>query len=243
VNGIRHGQRVFVQGQTLKGKTTFTKRLVLEELQPVRVICFDVKDELDFPGVEKCYTPAELAANMHGKIVHFVPSSFEREVLEEACQIVWETPGPYVWWITEAAEITQPGYCPAGLRFGYTQGGRWKKTMIAEAQRCSETHPVLRSQADHFVLFVPPPIELDLKTLAGHIGVDWRTLERELLELQAQEGDFSHLWYLKDGNEIRRMAPIPLEGGDTRPQLAPATAEDEEAQQSASWQAEASAEG
>lgn len=204
---IRLSDRVFIIGQTGKGKTTLARYLV-EGLQPVRVIVFDPKAELSFPGVHPCGTPAELGVCLRDPLVHYIPASFERDQLEEACQLVKETPGPWVWWVDEASEITGPGYCPAGLRLAVTQGRRDRKMVIALTQRVAESHPVFRSQSEHIFIFTPPPVELDLKAIAGNVRREARVLEDELGLLHEQEGDYSHLWYVRDGDELRRCGPL-----------------------------------
>lgn len=215
--------RVFLVGQTRKGKTTIS-RFIIEGLQPVRVIAFDVKDELDL-GVPKLRTPLELAQGMNSPIVHYVPSGFYRDELEEVCQIVWVTPGPYVWWITEASAITNASYCPAGLRLACTQGAAQRKLVISETQRVAESNPVLRAGADHVFMTVPAPIELDLKTLAGVVRREHTVLKQELDQLHAEHGPYSHLWYVLEDDELRACAPLPL--GRSRPHSPPHTAEEE----------------
>jgi energy-coupling factor transporter ATP-binding protein EcfA2 len=204
--------RVLIVGQTQKGKTTLA-RFLAELLQPCRLIVFDPKEE--FPdgawGFPAARSPLELAGAMHQPIVHYIPSGFDREELEEACQIVWETPGPYVWWIDEASELTNPNYCPTGLRLGCTQGAKQQKLVIALTQRLAESHPVFRSQADHVFVFVPAPIELDLKEIAKAIRREPGAIKLALEELHAQHGDYSHIWYVLDGDELRFCAPIPLD--------------------------------
>jgi hypothetical protein len=206
---------VLIAGQTGKGKTTLARWLV-ENLQPVRTIVFDPKDELRFPDVEPARTPMELAAAMHQPLVHYVPASFDRDTLEEACAIVWETPGPYVWWIDEASELTNPNYCPPGLRLGVTQGRSHRKMVIALTQRLAESHPVFRSQSEHIFIFVPPPIELDLKAIAGNVRREWGVLDAQLKLLQADHGDYSHLWYVRDTDELRPCEPLPAPAGPRR---------------------------
>lgn len=209
--GIRLEDRILIAGQTGKGKTTLARYLV-ERLQPIRVIVFDPKDALEFPGVEKCRTLEQLTRHLRDPLVHYVPSGFDRDQLEEACQIVWETPGPYVWWVEDVAELTNPGYCPAGLRLCAVAGRAKKKMLIVTIQRLAETHPVFRSQSEHIFIFVPPPILLDLRTVAGNIGREAFDLDRQLRELQEEHGLYSHLWFVRDTDELRRCAPLPVTG-------------------------------
>jgi len=220
LRGVRLSDRVFLVAQTGKGKSTFALWLI-DQLWPVRTIVFDPKGEFDF-GFPPARTPAELRAQMHQPIVHYVPASFDRESLEEACQIVWRTPGPYVWLIDEGAEVTNPNYCPQGLRLGVTQGRRFKKCVIFLTQRVAETHPVFRSQAEHVIVFTPTPIALDLKEIAKAVRREPAVLEAELVSLHSEHGDFSHLWYVRPTDELRRCAPIPLEAFTGAPGLAAA---------------------
>lgn len=212
--------RVLLLARTGGGKTTFMLWLV-EQLQPCRVIVFDPKEDWEDGafGVRAARTPVELAAAMHGPVVHYIPASFEREQLEEACQIVWVTPGPYIWVIDELSELTSPSYCPEGLRLCVTQGRKKRKMVIGLTQRLAESHPVFRSQAEHVIVFTPPPVELDMKMIAGAIRREPGPLESELAQLHAEQGDYSHLWYVRPTDELRRCAAIPL---DTSSSPAPA---------------------
>lgn len=212
MRGIRLSDRVLIAGQTGKGKTVFALWL-LERLQPVRTIVFDPKAELEL-GVEPCHTPEELAERIREPVVHYIPTSFQRDDLEAACRVVHNTPGPLVWLIDEASEVSGPGYCPEGLRLTVTQGRQARKMVIALTQRLAEIHPVFRSQSEHVIIFVPAPIELDLKTVAGNVRREWRLLDSELGSLHAEHGDYSHLWYVRDTDELRRCAPLAI-GGHT----------------------------
>jgi hypothetical protein len=216
VRGIRLSDRLLLAGQTGKGKTTFARWLV-EQLQPLRVIVFDPKAELQFPGVIPARNPAELVAAMHQPLVHYIPESFDRASLEEACQIVWLTPGPWIWWVDELSELTNPNYCPEGLRLAVTQGRQPRKMVLGLTQRLAESHPVFRSQSEHIIIFVPPPVELDLKAIAGNVRREASLLDAELASLHAEYGEYSHLWYCRDTDELRRCAPLEIPGGTGPP--------------------------
>jgi energy-coupling factor transporter ATP-binding protein EcfA2 len=210
VRGIRPDDHVLIVGQNGRGKSVLARYLV-EQLQPVRTIVFDPKSEHDL-GTEPCRTAGELATRIHEPIVHFVPSGFSRESLEDACQVVWETPGPWRWWIDEAAAISAPNWIPQGLMLAATQGRRPQKTLLVLTQRVHAIHPVLRSEAKHVYVFVPPPIELDLKALAGHVRREASELDAQLRHAHSTLGDFSHLWYVQDTDELRVCAPLPDPG-------------------------------
>lgn len=227
--GIRLSDLVLIAGQRGKGKTELA-RMIAEAQQPVRLICVDPKGEHSFTElrdgkrvpVTPARTPLELAQAMHGAIVHYIPASFDRDALEEAFEIIWETPGPYILWVDEGSEVSSPNWCPPGLRLCATQGRVPEKQVLMVTQRLAEIHPVFRSQSDHVFLMVPAPVMLDLKAIAGNVRREASWLERELAEVHAASGDYSHLWYCRDTDEMRRCAPIPL---PSRP--VPAASEDE----------------
>lgn len=223
--GIRLSDRVLIAGQTGKGKTELA-RMIVEGLQPVRVVVVDPKAELSFDQVvdgktvpvAPARTTLELAQAMHQAVVHWIPASFDRDALEEGFEIIHETPGPKIVWVDETSEVSSPSWCPEGLRLEVTQGRQGKNMVLAVTQRLAEIHPVFRSQSEHIFLMVPAPILLDLKTLAGNVRREASWLDRELGELHAEHGDYSHLWYCRDTDEMRRCAPIPL---PSRPRPAP----------------------
>lgn len=210
IAGPTGADRLFIAGMTGKGKSTLVRYLA-EGLQPVRVIVFDPKG-LGRWGAAPARTPAELERAMNAPVVHYIPASFDRKELEAACELVWQTPGPYLWIVDDVNELTNPNYCPPGLRLANTQGREHRKMVATLTQRLAETHPCLRSQADHVIIFTPPPIELDLRTIAGTVRREAPELERELAELHAEHGDYSHLWYVRDTDELRRCAPLELAG-------------------------------
>jgi hypothetical protein len=223
--GIRLTDLVLIAGQRGKGKTELA-RMIAEGQQPVRLIVIDPKGEHSFTEtrggkqttVAPARTPLQLAQAMHGAVVHYIPASFDRDALEEAFEIIWETPGPYILWVDEGSEVSSPNWCPAGLRLCATQGRVPEKQVILVTQRLAEIHPVFRSQSDHVFLMVPAPVMLDLKAIAGNVRREASWLERELAELHHAHGDYSHLWYCRDTDEMRRCAPIPL---PARPRPAP----------------------
>jgi hypothetical protein len=211
VRAIRLSDRVLLAGMTGKGKTVFARYLV-ERMQPVRTIVFDPKGELEFPGVTPCRNVEQLEARIREAFVHYIPPSFNRDQLEDACQIVWSIPGPYIWWVDEGAEVSTPGWCPEGLRLCATQGRQPEKMLIVLTQRLTEIHPVFRTQSEHMIMFVPAPIMLDLKTMAGHVNREWRELEQAFNDLHEREGDYSHLWFVRETNELRWCAPLQPTG-------------------------------
>lgn len=208
MRGIRLSDRVLLVSMTGGGKTTLAS-YIIEGLQPVRTIVVDPKDEMEL-GVPKARSAAEL--DFAPPVVHYVPASFDRDELEEAARRIWRCPGPYIVFIDEAAEISGPNYCPEGFRLLETQGRSKNKCSVVNTQRISEIHPVFRSQAEHVIVFVPSPIELDLKTLAGTVRREPPVLKDQLDSLAKECGEYSHLWFVDHGKEMRRCAPLDLGG-------------------------------
>jgi hypothetical protein len=200
---------LLIAGETGGGKSELAY-YIADRMQPIRLIVFDVKDELDF-GVERCYDAAGLREALRNPIVHFVPRSFDRDTIEAVCKLVWETAGPWLWWVDEAAALTKPGYIPWGMHMAATQGRSQMKMLMALCQRLAEIHPCLRSEATHLIVFVPPPILLDLRTLAGHVGIEADQLRATLEHLEQRFGRYAHWWFIKDGRQHRLCAPLPLD--------------------------------
>lgn len=215
VRGIRvhpEADRVLLVGQTRKGKTTLAE-FIAAQLQPVRLIIVDPKEEfLDGHwGCQAARSPAQLAGAMHQPVVHYIPGTLDPGELEEAAEIIWVTPGPYILWLDETAALSNANWCPKGFKLCVTQGGKQCKLVLALTQRLAESHPVFRSQADHVFVMVPPPIELDLKAIAAATRREPEVIREGLQQLQDEYGDYSHLWYCLDGDELRLCAPVPLE--------------------------------
>lgn len=218
--GILLSDCVLIAGQRGKGKSTLA-RYIADRLQPVRTIHFDPKGEMQFPGVAPARSPEALAEALRGPVVHYIPSGFERPELERACELVWRCPGPWVWDVDELAEVSNPGYAPAGLRRAATQGRVPRKMLLGNTQRLAEVHPCFRSQAEHVFIFTPAPPELDLKMIGGSIGREAGELRAELEQLHAEHGDYSHLWFVRSSNELRPCAPLPAPAPARRAAPAP----------------------
>jgi energy-coupling factor transporter ATP-binding protein EcfA2 len=207
---IRRSDRLLIVGTTGCGKTELAKMIAAGH-SASRLIVWDAKDELQL-GVAPARGVGALEQRLRrgGRIVHWVPLTGEREEYEEAAALVWRTPGPYLWWVDEAAECTSKNWVPRGLRLCATQGRASERTIMALTQRVAECHVVLRSLADHIIVFCEEPIEVDLKALAGHVGLSSDELRRLLGELHADFGRHAHLWSVRPTRELRRCAPIPL---------------------------------
>lgn len=216
MRAVEFGDRVVIVGQTGMGKTTLGKFLV-GMLQPARTIIIDPKADYD-SGIQPTSDIGVFEQQLRGPVAHFVPSAFDWDYLEEMCMVLWHTPGPYICVIDEPAEISKPNRVPTGARLLATQGRKERKMLMVFPQRLAECHPSLRSQAEHYFILVPPPIALDLQTLAGHIGIEATVLKGKLEQLHEQHGLYSHLWFVRTGErgpELRHCGPLELTGSDT----------------------------
>jgi hypothetical protein len=228
VRGIRVGppeaDRVLIVGSTGDGKSTVA-RYVINSFQPVRTLICDSKGDINWPDAATVRTAGELRQAIAANIpaIRWVPRSFDRKYMDECWEAIHEAIGPLIVWVDEAAEHCSPNRCPEGLRLDITQGRAGKdpknpqdekrgpKLMVICTQRINECHPVIRTQAEHIIVMTPPPAEIDLKAIAGNLRRSQAQVEAELTQLHQEHGNFSHLWYCKPDNDLRRMAPIPLE--------------------------------
>ena len=211
---------MLIVGSTGDGKSTLA-RYIADGLQPIRLIAVDPKGELEL-GVTPCRSAAELAEAIRAPTSHYVPASFDREELEQAFQLIWQTRGPWLLEVHEAAEVSSPNWCPAGLRLACTQGRSLRKMVIACTQRVTECHPVFRTQSEHIFLMVPRPIEMDLRTIAGHVRREASEIGELLDQLQTQQGRYDHVWYCRLTNEMRLCAPLPAPAAPRARAAAPA---------------------
>lgn len=177
-----------------------------------RLIVWDSKDELQFRGITPARDLGKLEAALRRgvRLVHWVPRTGDRDEYEEAAMLCWRTPGPYLWWVDEASECTTKNWVPRGLRLAATQGRKTERSVMALTQRVAECHAVLRSQAEHIIVFAEPPIQIDLDALAGHMGHSAYELSELLNDLNSEHGRHAHLWWVRPTRELRRCAPIPL---------------------------------
>lgn len=208
---IRRSDRLLIVGYTGCGKTELAKMIAARKTAP-RLIVWDPKDELSFPGVVPARGLDQLEDRLRrgGRIVHWIPATGDRDEYETASMLVWRTPGPYLWWVDEAAECTTASWCPRGLRLCAQQGRSREKAVMALTQRLAECHPVLRTLADHIFLFAEPPVDIDLDKLAGHMGHSATEIAAMVNELNDEYGRHAHLWWIRPTREMRRCAPIPL---------------------------------
>lgn len=209
--------RVMIAGSTGDGKTTLAKHII-RGLQPCKTLICDSKDCFQGYGVTVRTAGQLERALRDNRIprVRWVPISFKRDYLEECWEIIRYAPGPLIVLVDEASEMCTSNWIPTGYRLSITQGrkpgqtGKDRKLMFSLTQRIAETHPVIRTQADHLLVMNPPPAEIDCKTIAGAIRRKSFEVEDELRSLFEECGPYSHLWYVKEENALRRMAPLRL---------------------------------
>jgi hypothetical protein len=203
---IRHNDRVFIQGKTESGKTILARHL-FSHMKGTRRTVIDPKGHLDL-GVEVARIPEEL--DLAAPLSHYIPSELEDQEYEDLFRRLWFAGGPRMIWLDESAGPTRKGWAPKYLRLVVQQGREPSEIgLVALSQRPVNVESTLRTEAEHVFIFVPRPIKLDLKTLAGDIGTDPDVLGRELDQLLAHEGPHSHLWYCRRLDKLFHCAALP----------------------------------
>lgn len=206
---IRHNDRVFIQGKTESGKTVLARH-VFSHMKGCRRTVIDVKGHLTIPDVEPARMPEEL--DLAAPVSHYIPSELEDEEYEELFKALWFAGGPRMIWLDESTGPTRKNWAPKYLRQIVQQGREPSEIgVLACSQRPVNVESTLRTEAEHVFIFVPRPIKLDLKTLAGDIGTDPDVLAREIDQLLAHEGPHSHLWYCRRLDRLFHCAPLPPE--------------------------------
>lgn len=205
---IRHNDRVLIVGINGGGKSVLARHLA-EQFPRSRLTVVDPKDDGIDLGVPPARSPAEL--DLAAPLSHYVPTELSDGEYSELFDRLWAARGPRVILLDESYGPTRAGYAPKGLRLIVQQGRRHDMGLIACTQRPVNIESTLRTEAQHVFIFVPHPPMLDLRTLAGDMGLEPESLRRELAELLADEGEFSHLWYRRRRAELVRCAPLPAE--------------------------------
>lgn len=238
MRGIRLSDRVLVCAPPGGGKTTLIEYIVAC-LQPLRLVLIDPKEAPELAHIKPIvYEVDELPAALRGAVCHWIPQNVDdRDELIEGYEHIWQLHkcGPRVIWDDEAADTTKPGWIAPGKGRLVRRGRAWNQLCIDGTQRLSETHPVVRTQAEHIIALTPAPMDLDLDKLSQHIGIGARELKEMMDELHHDAGDHSHLWHVQATRETRRMQACPPgphlkprrrnAAAAGRPQPAPAEAE------------------
>lgn len=224
---VRLRDRVLIVGQTGMGKSTLAMFLA-RCLQPVRTVVIDPKWDYDFPGIEPVRSADAL--DMRPGWIHYVPEDADdRDELERFYARVWRTPGSLLLLDDEFAETSDSNWAAKSFTSQVRLGRKKDKGVIACTQRLAECHPIMRSQADHIFIVVPAPPDIDLRMLAGSMGKEWAIVKSELEAIEAEKGLYSHLWFTREGLELRRCEPLPYEAspwlprGDSGSQLRPSS--------------------
>lgn len=213
MRAIRTSDRVLVVGDSGDGKSTLLHYIVAC-LQPLRTIIVDPKEDppllTALSHIPIVRDVGDLPEALRAPICHWVPDDpDDLKDLNAGYDAIWACPGPYVVWDDEVADVTSPNrIAPAQARL-IKRGRAWEKLWIGATQRLSETNPTCRSQAEHIIAMTPGPTDIDLDKLARYLNAAPADLERQFADLYAQHGKYSHLWYVKETRELRRMAPVP----------------------------------
>lgn len=203
---VNFNDRLLVTGKTQSGKTTFV-RYLFSQMTGCRRVAIDPKTHLEFPGV----TPVRSVRQIDPKapLIHYMPSRGTQEEFVELYDALWELGGPMVIWLDEAMGPTTKGRWPEKMALAVTQGAQRQIGHWACSQRPVDIAPCLRTEAEHYFMFVPRPHPLNIKALALEVGMPDRELEQHFDHIQQSEGDHSFLWYCKQTHQLVACAPIP----------------------------------
>ncbi len=203
---ILHNDRVLIVGKTRSGKSVLARHIA-SQFTGCRLTLIDPKDdEYRFPGVEPARSPSEL--DLQAPISHFVPTYLSDDEYEEVFDLLWRARGPRVIQLDESYGPTRANFAPKGLRLCVQQGAKHNIGLIACSQRPVNIESTLRTEAEHIIIFNPPPPMLDTRTLAGDMHMDPEALKRQMADLHDELGLYSHLWYCRRTGELHRCAPL-----------------------------------
>jgi hypothetical protein len=202
--GISYNDRVLIVGKTQSGKTTLARKLAAG-FTGARIVVNDPKGMLDF-GVPIVRDPRQL--DPAARLVHYVPVTLERRPYAVFYEHVWHLAGPTWLWDDEGAATTTGNYAPIYSDVYQQQGAAHGKGRGVLTQRPVDIRPNLRTEAEHVIVFVPPPAWPDLRVLALEFGRDPGELQRFMRDLQAHEGDHSFVWWHRGTGELAACAPL-----------------------------------
>lgn len=204
---IRHNDRVLIVGTNGSGKTVLARHLFAQMTRTRRTLV-DPKEEHTINGVAPARLPAAL--DLAAPVSHYIPARLDEAEYEELFDLLWRAGGPRWIWLDEAYGPTRAGKAPQGLRLILQQGRAKDIGLAACSQRPVNIEATLRTEAQHIIVFtVPRPATIDLKTLAPDLSMDPDQLARELDDLAAAEGPYSHVWYCRRTGQLHRCAPLP----------------------------------
>lgn len=201
---INFNDRVLLVGKTYSGKSTFARRL-FAGYGGARRVLINVKGQVEL-GVEP--TRAVEAIDWSAPIVDFIPATMEPQLFEDLYAALWRVPGPTVVWLDEAYGPTKAGWAPIYLRVWQQQGAQHGKGHVVCSQRPQNIATELRSEAEHILIFGPPPTKRDLDVLAVELGIGPDELAARIRQLRADLGDFAFLWYGRADDELVDCAPL-----------------------------------
>jgi hypothetical protein len=206
---VNYNDRLFIVGKTQSGKSTLARRFFGSMTGCQRVLV-DPKGQEQL-GVDPVRAVGSI--DWSAPLIHYIPSQLDRGEYEELYEALWRHgyAGPPLFiWTDEAMGVTEKNWAPQGLRLIIQQGASHGIGHLAVSQRPVEVWPGLRTEAEHYFMFVPRPHPLNAKALSEVVGLPQPELERRFDELQAAEGDHAFLWYSVAGHQLLDCAPIPL---------------------------------
>lgn len=213
---ILASDRVFLVGQTGRGKSVLARHIFSDLYRDRRGVVIDPKADmrLGLPDAAHARGPAAFAKALEGphRIVRYTPINSTPAEYGEVYAAIFARREPIVTWTDELRSTGTAQTSPQSLRILLVQGRSRHKGHIGVTQRPVLVAPEAFSEAEHIIVMPPPPTKRDLATLApefeGYIDGGELGLRRALLELP----DFNALWLDKRRRVLTRIDPVPLRG-------------------------------
>jgi hypothetical protein len=203
---ILASDRVLLVSSTRSGKSTLASYLF--SLFGCQRCLIDPKGEWIVPGAVVTRRPDDLAAALDSApLVQFVPSTLERQELEDAYEAVFVGRSDLVLWSDELGAVCLDGWAPRYLRVFNTQGAGLGLGHLQCAQRPRRIPREAVTEAQHFFIFESGLAFDDLSDLAREMNLSVDELRSELEALP----EYGYLWWQRRERSISAADPLPPE--------------------------------
>lgn len=209
---VAFNERALVVGKTQSGKSTFA-RFLFGRMTGARRILVNPKGEDYRLGVPVASDVA--AIDWAAPVVDFVPRTTRQELYEQLYAAILDHGGPTVVWLDEGFGPTSGNRAPDSLLVVQQQGAQREIGHLVCTQRPVNIAVPLRTEAEHFFIFVPPISFDDLGALAREIAeldgapCGARELRELLREVQQTHGDHSFVWWQRATGELAVCEALP----------------------------------
>lgn len=200
--------RVLIIGQTGSGKSVLGRAL-FRKCQ-MRKILIDPKNDRDnaMVDVHAIRDPSKL--DWKAPVQRYIPRDPTDQDELEAVYVQIFAQRDLLVLLQEVIVVAPPNGAAKHLKLVQTQGRSRGIQHIAESQRPVMFEPLLRSQADHLILFNRSLPTRDLTDISREMGFDRpMDLQREVIRNQRTKGDRGYLHFERSTGRIYSYPPLP----------------------------------